>query len=127
MEFARCILFVSHLAIVLVIPAGLFVTNDQITNVHAYHFYYCLVLFISLFLWGGAWSMIYQQPYRRLCVLSSITGLTRGYVLNDPRNFDQTFFGEIAELLLLPKKSVVVMESLIMLSIVASAIRFAGA
>lgn len=89
------ILFWMHVVIVFV-WLGLFLVpisiwNDRIT----YHFYLNATIVGHQLLWG---LMIkpWTQKFRMVCILTTPMQLLRGDKISDPKNYDHSFFKELA-------------------------------
>ena len=117
-------LFAIHILFVALIPIGLLIDSDIFDGYLGYHFAYCIVLLTSLYLWGAIWSTLHRMPFRRMCVLTSLTGLARGFALSDPRNYETIFLEEFCEFFGITKQVVPYIEAAIVMLITISAIRY---
>lgn len=93
--FLANLLFWLHAAIVFV-WLGLFlvptsVWHDRIT----YHFYLNVAIIGHQFIWG-AMIMPWTKKYRMVCILTTPMQFLRGQKISDPKNYDHSFFKELA-------------------------------
>jgi hypothetical protein len=87
--------FLLHLLIFLLFPAGFFIPSSVWPERIEYHFYYCIAPFFLFYAWGLIWTIKYRDKIYSICFLDTLMQWLRGHSIWDPKNYRHTFVGEL--------------------------------
>jgi hypothetical protein len=99
--------FLIHLLIFLLFPAGFFIPSSVWPQRVEYHFLYCVAPFVLFYAWGLIWTIAFRNKIYSVCALDTLMQWLRGHSIWDPKNYEHSFVEELFEKLKLnlPEKT----------------------